>query len=118
MERQMYEVVCDECGEKIEMDGQLLRERVIAQDKEGDDVTERFFECPHCGHHYTVIVIDRELKLMIQKRQQLQKRMKRAAKNRRQSEVKQILQEDRDVEQDIKARAKTLKNKYLEGGVM
>ena len=118
MERQMHEVVCDECGEKIEMDGQLLRERVIAQDEEGDNVTERFFKCPRCNHHYTVIVIDRKLKLMIQKRKQLMKRMKRAAKNRRQSEVKRILQEDRDIAQDIRERAKVLKQKYLEGGIM
>lgn len=118
MERQMHEVVCDECSEVIEMDDQLVREIVITQDEEGDDVTERFFECPRCGHHYTVIVIDRKLNLMIQKRQQLKKRMKRAIKGRRQSELKKLIQEEKDIVQDMQERADTLKKKYLEGGVM
>ena len=51
-------IICDKCKAEFEMK-KFLKDRVIAKDKMGNAVMERFFECPDCGTHYSVTVIDR-----------------------------------------------------------
>lgn len=116
MERQKSEIVCDECGAVIEELNGLLRDHVIAEDEDGNEITERFFECTRCGHHYTVTVIDRNMRLMIQRRTQLKHRMNRILKNRGNKVILQkLIDEDKAIREDLKARADALKMKYLEG---
>lgn len=119
MGRQKGEIVCDECGAVMEELNGLLRDHVIAQDEDGNEITERFFECPRCGHHYTVTVIDRNMRLMIQWRTQLKYRMNRILKNRGNKVVLQkLIDEDKAIQDDLKVRADALKKKYLEGGAI
>lgn len=117
MDRQKGEIVCDKCGAIIEVAKGLLRERVIAKDDDGNDIVEQFFECGHCGQHYTVTVIDRDMRLMIQRRVQLKRRMNMNLK-RKGSKValQKLIDEDRELQEDLKFAADVLKKKYLEGG--
>lgn len=119
MGRQKGEIVCDECGAVMEELNGLLRDHVIAQDEDGNEITERFFECPRCGNHYTVTVIDRNMRLMIQRRTQLKHRMNRILKNRGNKVVLQkLIDEDKAIQDDLKVREDALKKKYLEGGAI
>lgn len=67
------EVYCDACGKVIEMNGATYS-RIIAKDEEGCNVAEQFFNCPNCGAHYTIAVIDRKMQKLIQQRQQIRKK--------------------------------------------
>lgn len=106
-------IICDVCRAQIEREQMELWDRVIATDEDGFDVVERYFDCPHCGSHYTVTVIDRDMKLMIQKRQQLQKRIKNAIRNRSSEYVmRKYAQQDEELKEELEYRAEVLKERY------
>lgn len=93
--------------------GQLTDEE--QEDQLETATSERFFECPSCGAHYTVTVIDREMRLMIQKRSQLMKkvsRMLRAGGSKEQ--VQKLLDADKKLKENLKSRADRLKEEYAE----
>lgn len=105
-------IICDKCKAEFEMQN-LLKDRVIAKDKTGNAVMERFFECPDCGTHYTVTVIDREMRLMIQKRGQLMKKVNRLLRSGGSKErMQQLLDADEKLKKDLKSRADRLKAEY------
>lgn len=114
MEKRKGTIVCDSCGGEI---GQIegLREQEIAQDEDGNDITEMYFECPRCGKHYTVMVIDRKVRLMIQRRKQLLRRIYRTMDETAQEK---LTAEERALHEDIKARSDALREKHLGGGAI
>ena len=76
---------------------------------------ERFFECPACRTHYTVTVIDREMQLMIQKRDQLMLKVRRMLREGGGEErTKKLLDADKKLKEDLKSRADRLKEEYAE----
>ena len=108
------EMICNQCGGVIEMEG-ALRDRVIAKDAAGNDVTERYFDCPICGKHYTVTVIDRDMRLLIQKRKQIQYRVNKLLKeNGSRKKMQQLLDTDAELKDDLKHMAQKLKEEYEE----
>ena len=108
-------IECDQCGAILENIGAELTDRVIAQDEEGNDVTERFFDCPFCGKHYTVTVIDRQMLLMIQERQQIARKVKRILKQKGNPIVMQkLMEKDAALKEELLYRANFLKEKYKE----
>lgn len=106
------EVYCDNCGKTIEMNGATFS-RIIAKDEEGYNVAEQYFDCPHCGTHYTVAVIDRKMQRMIQQRQQIRKQIElhRKIKSREKTFLK-LQKEDERIKQLQEAHMKMLKAKY------
>lgn len=107
-----FEVYCDNCGKTIEMNGATFS-RIIAKDEEGYNVAEQYFDCPHCGTHYTVAVIDRKMQRMIQQRQQIRKQIElhRKIKSREKTFLK-LQKEDERIKQLQEAHMKILKAKY------
>ena len=67
-------IICDVCGKEIDY-ANTISTRTIAKDAEGRDVIEQFFTCQSCGAHYTIMIIDSKMKIMIQKRKQLQNKV-------------------------------------------
>lgn len=106
------EVYCDNCGKTIEMNGATFS-RIIAKDEEGYNVAEQYFDCPHCGTHYTVAVIDRKMQRMIQQRQQIRKQIElhRKIKSREKTFLN-LQKEDERIKQLQEAHMKMLKAKY------
>lgn len=114
MKEEKKEIICDHCGANILDMGMHLEERVLAEDEAKNPIIESFFNCPYCGKHYTVTVIDREMRLMIQKRQQLQKRIGRRLKDGAKMVSVRVQQEAvRELQDDLMHRAAMLKRKYL-----
>lgn len=106
------EVHCDDCGKVIEMDGAVYS-RIIAKDPEGFDVVEQYLECQHCGKHYTVMVYDREMKKMIQRRQQLRKQIALNGSVRlREQTVRKWQAEDERIKKKQLQREDMLKRRY------
>ena len=106
-------IICDKCRAQIEQEQLEVWDRVIAKDENGFDVVERYFECHCCGAHYTVSVIDREMKLMIQKRRQIQKKISLGMRNKASEFVlRRYKQQDDDLKDELKYREKVLKERY------
>lgn len=115
MEKKQGLIVCDECGQIMRKMEEILHDHVIAQDEEGNEITETYIECPRCGHHYTVIVEDRNVRLMVQKRRQLIRKIYRTSNRAIQD---RLTEQERNLHEDIRERSEALKKKYLEGGVI
>lgn len=108
------EIICDSCGAEVLGMGMKLADQVLAEDEAGNPVIERYFDCPNCGRHYTVTVMDREMRLMMQKRQQLQKRIARRLKDGAKAVAVKAQQEAaRELQDGLMQRASMLKEKYL-----
>lgn len=106
-------IICDKCRTEMNEDTLEVWDRVIAKDENGFDVVERYFECYCCGEHYTVSVIDREMKLMIQKRRQVQKKISLGMRNKASEFVlRKYKQQDDDLKDELKYREKVLKERY------
>lgn len=106
-------IECDQCGAILEDIGAELTERVIGEDEDGNEVTERFFECPFCGKHYTVTVLDRQMRLMIQERQQIAAKVRRILKQRGNAIIMQkLIEKDTALKEELIYRANVLKEKY------
>lgn len=106
------EVYCDACGKIIEMNGATYT-RIIAKDEDGFNVAEQFFDCPHCGAHYTIAVIDRKMQQLIQQRQQIRKQvaLHRRIKSREKT-FQKLQRTDESIKRQQEARMKMLKAKY------
>lgn len=104
-------ITCNYCNAHIEPAAIEVMDAVIAQDDNGDDVIERYFDCPHCGSHYTVTIMDREMRLMAQKRKQIQKRIGRLG-NCNKALIDKYVEQDRELKEEFMYRASVLKEKY------
>lgn len=106
------EVYCDACGKVINMNGATYS-RIIAKDEEGYNVAEQFFDCPHCGAHYTIAVIDRKMQQLIQQRQQIRKQiaLHRRIKSR-ETTLEKLQRTDDQIKRQQETRMKMLKAKY------
>lgn len=106
------EVYCDSCGKVIDMNGATYS-RIIAKDEEGCNVAEQFFDCPNCGAHYTIAVIDGKMQQLIQQRQQIRKKIALFKGMRKQDGVLWRLQKtDNQIKRQQETRMKMLKKKY------
>ncbi len=66
----MRTCICDKCNKEIEMN---VQEEVIDQDKNGEDITEQFFDCPECGQRYTIFISDQFMRKKIAARKRLKR---------------------------------------------
>lgn len=110
----MNEIICEKCAATFTPDMVEIQSRVITQDEEHNDIIEQFYECPICGVHYTITVTDRVQRLAIQKRRQLQTAVKNAIKAGRPARAQTYKEKERELADDIQARAKMLKEQYAE----
>lgn len=108
-------IYCDGCKKTISLEG-LIKERFLAKD--GDEtVTEKYFECPNCGKHYTITVYNRRMAIKIQKRRQLQVKIKRAWGRKSDAQrFRTWVNEDERLKNELLAEAAKLRRKYLQEG--
>lgn len=107
-------IYCDECKKTICLEG-LIQEQTVGRDRYGD-VKERFFECPVCGHHYTITVYNRPMLLKIQKRQQIQGKIRRNWGRGMEQQFKSWLAEDERLKKQLLNEAHALRRQYLKEG--
>ena len=110
----MNEIICDKCAATFTPDMIEIQKRVITQDEEHNDIIEQFYECPICGAHYTITITDRVQRIAIQKRRQLQTAVKNAIRAKKTSTGADIKSKEKELADDIQARAKMLKEQYAE----
>lgn len=110
----MNEIICDKCAATFTPDMIEIQNRVITQDEEHNDIIEQYYECPICGTHYTITITDRVQRIAIQKRRQLQTAVKNAIRARRPARAQTYKNKEKELADDIQARAKMLKEQYAE----
>lgn len=113
--KEQKEIRCDQCGGTIELEGRV-KDRVVGQDGHGD-VKERFFECPTCGHHYTITVFNRAMLLKIQKRKAIQVKIRRAwGRHSSEQQFRSWVAEDTRLKEELLDEAHRLRKQYLQEG--
>lgn len=117
----MKTIECNECGAVIEQRKDLLQHQVIDKDDSGQDIQETFFTCQSCGAHYTVIITDRPMRLIIEKRKTIRKKIGRAMKSctkknvvATRMQVDKLVAEDEELRKQLKKMSTQLKEKYKE----
>lgn len=100
----MNEIICNKCNATFTPDMIEIRKKVIKQDEHGDDVIEQYYECPICGAHYTITIMDRVQRIAVQN----------AIRARKPARAQTYKDKERELADDIQARAKMLKEKYGE----
>ena len=106
-------VYCDECKKTISLEG-LIHERGVGWDDSGP-VTEKYFECPNCGKHYTITVYNRRMAIKIHKRRQLQVKIKRAWGRKSDAQrFRTWVNEDERLKNELLEEAGKLRRKYLQ----
>lgn len=108
------EVACDDCGAAIDI-RKTMRSREIAKEKDGFRIQEQYFTCPACGKHYTVLIIDREMRKMIQKQKQLRKQIQLYQQIQVQPwVVEKLMRHTESLMRAKKGRMRKLKERYRE----
>lgn len=104
------DIVCDKCTARLDIQAKT---RLIAKDEEGFDVTELYFNCQNCGKHYTILVSNREMRKLVQRRIQIRKQINlhKSIRSRKETFEKLIAESDAIREQQ-KELEKRLKEKY------
>ena len=110
----MNEIICNKCNATFTPDMIEIQKKVITQDEHGDDVIEQYYECPICGAHYTITIMDRVQRIAVQKRRQYQTAIQNASRARKPARAQTYKDKERELADDIQARAKMLKEKYGE----
>lgn len=105
-------VICDSCGQQTDVE---LWTRLIAKDRNGYDVTEQYFECKNCGKHYTVGVYDRQMRLDIQKRRQIQAQIRLHRQiGSRPGTIQHFIRKEENLKDKMLRRSQELKERYRE----
>lgn len=114
----MKTIYCDKCGNLIFGENIVirLRDRVIVKKDTDtlDFVTERFFECPNCGQHYTVTVIDREMRKKMQKLIQQRRKVGEALRNGNTRKAQELMATEQKIVKELKKQADRLKERYAD----
>lgn len=110
----MNRIICDKCNASFTQNTLKIKNRVITQDEQGENVLEQYFECPICKAHYTVTIMDRKQELMLQEREQFTAAVKEAVRSGQLNKVIRYQRKERELSGELIKRAKMLKEKYKE----
>lgn len=101
-------IICDKCSKEIKEHQTRQKSRVVAKDKNGKDIEEIFFTCPHCGTKYTITYMNEEQRELIQKRKRLQQVYKYSKapefKKNYMDEEQEILKRQLEIARELKER--------------
>lgn len=110
MDKATMNIFCEACQKTIEKVD--IKEKKVGESA-GCQIMKKYFECPHCGRQYTITVTDREMRLLIQKRQQLQGRIRMAAARRMNAGyIQKLTDAERELGKDLMKRSEALKEQY------
>ena len=112
-----HDVTCDICGKDIvDKDGKYT----LSKDKQkvdGDVILIKSICCPHCGAKYPYIVTDKETRRLIRQRERYIKQicgMIESGKYKASDEpVAGMLEQNRKMGAEIKAKTDALKEQYI-----
>ena len=103
-------IICDKCSKEIKEHTTRLKSWVVAKDKNGKDIEEIFFICPHCKAKYTITYMNEEQRELIKKRKRLHQVYKYSKavelKKNYMEEEQEILKRQLEIARELKERYK------------
>lgn len=107
-------ILCNRCGKKFAVKG------IRGKRKEREEYRVDYFSCPHCGADYQILTTDKELRSIMEQREQAMRQCKFAIRRgfRQKTAQEHLRQADR-LREKIKKRAAELRavgEEILNGG--
>lgn len=109
----MSMIVCDKCNFEWLAKDTVFEEHVL---NEAEGVKMRYFQCQECGEEYIVDVTDRELRRQIQVLKKMKRKYIRMYNaHESQTRLRNYGERLENVQQEILARQKMLREKWTSG---
>ena len=103
----MRKVMCNECRYTFALKEKSIETECIDIDRK---IERRFFKCPRCGHKYTILISDPQMRDMINQRTVIRERIGMLRSHGFNGD--ELAEQDKDLAAQIFERAQELKKEY------
>ena len=109
----MPETICNKCDKIFSLTSDVIKTECVDAEKK---IERRFFQCPRCGHKYTILITDQTMRDMINQRRAIQIRVAQLMNGKNQiRKYKDLKKQDDDLMHKIKKRGQQLKEEHEKG---
>lgn len=106
----MSEAICNECKNTFRIDEGSIEIECIDIDRK---IERQFYKCPNCGHKYTILITDQQMRDMINQRAVIRDRIRILREHNFTGD--ELAEQDEDLKNEIWERAQQLKEEYEKG---
>ena len=107
----MRKVMCNECRYTFALKEESIETECIDIDRK---IERQFFKCPNCGHKYTILISDPQMRDMINQRTVIRERIGMLRSHGFNGD--ELAEQDEELKNEIWERAQQLKAEYEKGG--
>lgn len=108
----MRKTMCNECRYTFALKEESIETECIDIDRK---IERRFFKCPRCGHKYTILISDPQMRDMINQRAVIRERIGMLRSHGFNGD--ELAEQDEDLKNEIWERAQQLKEEYEKGSL-
>lgn len=106
----MPETICNKCNKIFALKSDVIKEECINTEKK---IERRFFRCPRCGHKYTILISDPQMRDMINQRAVIRERIGMLRSHGFNGD--ELAEQDEELKNEIWERGQQLKEEYEKG---
>lgn len=106
----MRKTMCNECRYTFALKEESIKTECIDIDRK---IERQFFKCPRCGHEYTIIITDPQMRDMINQRAVIRERIGMLRSHGFNGD--ELAEQDEDLKNEIWERGQELKKEYEKG---
>ena len=103
----MSEAICNKCNKIFSLTNDIIKTECVNAEKK---IERRFFQCPRCGHKYTILISDPQMRDMINQRAVIRERIGMLRSHGFNGD--ELAEQDEDLKNEIWERAQQLKEEY------
>ena len=103
----MSEVICNECKNTFRIDEGSIETECIDIDRK---IERQFLKCPNCGHKYTILISDTQMRDMINQRAVIRERIGMLRSHGFNGD--ELAEQDEELKNEIWERGQQLKEEY------
>ena len=103
----MRKTMCNECRYTFALKEESIETECIDIDRK---IERQFFKCPNCGHKYTILISDPQMRDMINQRAVIRDRIRILREHNFTGD--ELAEQDEDLKNEIWERAQQLKEEY------
>lgn len=106
----MRKTMCNECRYTFALKEESIETECIDIDRK---IERQFFQCPRCGHKYTILISDPQMRDMINQRAVIRDRIRILREHNFTGD--ELAEQDEDLKNEIWERGQQLKKEYEKG---
>lgn len=103
----MRKTMCNECRYTFALKEESIETECIDIDRK---IERQFFKCPNCGHKYTILISDPQMRDMINQRAVIRERIGMLRSHRFNGD--ELAEQDEDLKNEIWERGQELKKEF------